>query len=132
MSRTFPGAAGAIPRKLVSRMTLIAGAKDTECFSRRMSEDSSAESCERQVIVRWISVQNFFRMLRQCRKHCAITMVAKDRRLFAGDAAAERFLASLGMRIVGVDRTELGSGGCGGLALWRGRFFAFPANAYDL
>src|SRR6266481_1033607 len=126
MSRTFPRAAGTIPGKLVSRMTLIAGAEDTECFSRRMSEDSSAQSCERQVIVRWISVQNFFRMLRQCRKHFAITIVARDRRLLAGGAAAERFLASLGMTIVGVERTELGSGGCGCLAFWRGRFFAFP------
>src|SRR5206468_10899537 len=36
MSRTFPRAAGAIPGKLVSRMTLIAGADDTERFSRRM------------------------------------------------------------------------------------------------
>src|SRR6266403_2227927 len=36
MSRTFLRAAGAIPGKLVSRMTLIAVADDTERFSRRM------------------------------------------------------------------------------------------------
>src|SRR6266403_2006868 len=36
MSRTFLRAAGAIPGKLVSRMTLIAAADDTERFSRRM------------------------------------------------------------------------------------------------
>src|SRR5438309_2817118 len=36
MSRTFPRAAGAIPGKLVSRMTLIAAEDDTERFSRRM------------------------------------------------------------------------------------------------
>src|SRR5438128_9314006 len=36
MSRTFPRTAGGIPGKLVSRMTLIAAADDTERFSRRM------------------------------------------------------------------------------------------------
>src|SRR5258708_35519293 len=36
MSRTLPRAAGVIPGKLVSLTTLITGADDTECFSRRM------------------------------------------------------------------------------------------------
>src|SRR4029077_10221394 len=52
MSRTFPRAAGAIPGKLVSRMTLIAAADDTERFSRRMRRilaprlgDSERMSC---------------------------------------------------------------------------------------
>src|SRR5258708_34889524 len=60
MSRTLPRAAGAIPGKLVSLITVIAAAEDTERFSRRMREDSSAESCERQAVGRWILVQNFF------------------------------------------------------------------------
>src|SRR5437868_11157752 len=58
MSRTFPRAAGAIPAKLVSRMTLIAAADDTERFSRRM-RNSSAASCELQADEQWISLQNF-------------------------------------------------------------------------
>src|SRR6266853_3367931 len=60
MSRTLPRAAGAIPGKLVSLITVIAAVEDTERFSRRMREDSSAESCERQAVGRWILVQNFF------------------------------------------------------------------------
>src|SRR5258708_371252 len=54
MSRTLPRAAGGMPGKLVSLMTFIAGAEDTERISRRVSEDSSAENCERQVRRRWI------------------------------------------------------------------------------
>src|SRR5216683_1200301 len=64
MSRTLPRAAGAIPGKLVSLITVIAAVEDTERFSRRTREDSSAESCERQAVGRWILVQNFFGMLR--------------------------------------------------------------------
>src|ERR1700745_3585833 len=73
MSRTLPRAAGGMPGKLVSLMTLIAGADDTERSSRRMREDSSAENCERQVTGWWISVQNFLeRCVRRPQKQFAI------------------------------------------------------------
>jgi hypothetical protein len=41
-------------------MMLIAGAEDTERFSKRMNEDSSAERWEVKAGERWISLQNFF------------------------------------------------------------------------
>src|SRR6266851_3016442 len=83
MSRTLPRAAGAIPGKLVSLITVIAAAEDTERFSRRMSEDSSAESCERQAVGRWILVQNFFANVAKQEARCTVANVATDRSLLS-------------------------------------------------
>src|SRR5437667_4491446 len=107
MSRTFPRAAGGMPGKLVSRMTLIAAADDTERFSRRMRRILAQRLANSKRMSGGFLCKTFAAGLLLNRK--------KERKLFRSS-----------------NTTIVGRSGRGrGEFFWRRRFFTFPANADD-